>query len=255
MARNESFLRGFGGRALLKDLGVRADHVLRRAGLPADLLPRPGQGLSTEGYFGFWRSLEAEVGDPLFALRIVETVSTESFEPPLFAALCSTHLAQAAQRLAKYKQLMAPMMLEMTVNGRGDLTLSPRWLAAKGDVPPSMELAEVGFLVRLARIATREPVRALRVTLPRLPEVEPDGSTDWSVPAEARPSTAALTDARPCDTPSRLPVSSSSSPPADRCLRTRPRATCRRCRRGTCRRPRAPGRWSRPRARGPSPRS
>ena len=171
MTRNQSFALGTGWRALLKDFGIRADHVLRRAGLPADLLSKPEQGLATEGYFRFWRSLETEVGDPMFALKIVETVSTESFDPPLFAALCSANLTQAVQRLAKYKQLMAPMRLEVHGSSTGALTVSPRWLfAAKGDVPASMEVAELAFLLRLARIATREPIKAVRITLPRIPE-------------------------------------------------------------------------------------
>ena len=172
MSRNPSFALGPGWRTLLKDVGIRVDHVLRRAGLPGDLLSRPEQGLSTEGYFSFWRALEAEAGDPRFALKLVETLTTEAFDPPLFAALCSANLAQAVQRLAQYKQLMAPMRLEVSVGSRGDLVVSPRWLsAAEGDVPASLEIAELAFLLRLARLATREPVRALRVTLPRLPDL------------------------------------------------------------------------------------
>ena len=170
MTRSRSFTLDIGWRALLKDLGVRADHVLWRAGLPADLFAHPEQELSTEEYFGFWRSLEAAIGDPLFPLQIVDMVSAESFNPPIFAALCSANLTQAVQRLAKYKQLMAPMALEISSGSRGELSLSPRWLYAKGDVPSSLETTELAFLLRLARIATREPVRALRVTLPRLPE-------------------------------------------------------------------------------------
>lgn len=170
MTRNRSFALDMGWRALLKDLGIRTDHVLRRAGLPADLLAHPDQALSTQEYFSFWRSLETEVGDPMFPLRIVDLVSTESFNPPLFAALCSANLTQAVQRLAKYKQLMAPMSLEISSGSRGELGLSPRWLFAKDDVPSSLEVAELAFLLRLARIATREPVRAVRVALPRLPE-------------------------------------------------------------------------------------
>jgi AraC-like DNA-binding protein len=169
MTRNQIFALDIGWRALLKDFGVRADHVLRRAGLPADLLSRSDRGLSTEEYFNFWRAIEAEVDDPLFPLKLVETVSTDAFDPPLFAALCSTHMTQAVQRLAKYKQLMAPIELDVKVSGRGELKLSPRWLFAKDAVPPSLEIAELAFLVRLARIATREPVRALRVTLRHLP--------------------------------------------------------------------------------------
>lgn len=170
MARNHSFALDIGWRALLKDLGIRVEHVLRRAALPADLLSRKSQGLSTDEYFRFWLSLEAEVGDPLFPLRIVETVSTESFDPPLFAALCSTHLMQAVQRLAKYKQLIAPMALDIDVGTGGDLSLSPRWLFAKAGVPRSLEVAELAFLVRLARLATREQIQARRVVLTALPD-------------------------------------------------------------------------------------
>lgn len=169
MTRNHSFALDIGWRALLKDLGIRTDHVLRRAGLPADLLSRESQGLSTDEYFRFWRSLEEDVGDPLFALRIVEAVSTESFDPPIFAALCSANLMQAVQRLAKYKQLTAPMALGIEVASNGDLSLSPRWLFAKGDVPRTLEVAELAFLVKLSRIATRERIQARCVVLPTAP--------------------------------------------------------------------------------------
>nr|WP_244507268.1 AraC family transcriptional regulator ligand-binding domain-containing protein [Pseudomonas panipatensis] len=76
-----------GWQALLKVLGLQPSHVLRRAGLPEDLLSREGQQLVTADYFRFWRALEVEAGGAMFPLRIVETVSAESFDPPLFAAL------------------------------------------------------------------------------------------------------------------------------------------------------------------------
>lgn len=169
MTRNQTFPLDIGWQALLKDFGLQPGHVLRRAGLPEDLLSRTGQGLSTEEYFRFWRGLEAEAGDAMFPLRIVETVSVESFDPPLFAALCSANLMQAVQRLAKYKQLVAPMSLEVDVGKAGELSVSPRWLAAQTEVPYSLQVAEIAFFVRLARLATREPVKAIRVTLPQLP--------------------------------------------------------------------------------------
>lgn len=105
----------------------------------------------------------------MFPLRIVEKVSAEVFNPPLFAALCSANLMQAVQRLAKYKQLVAPMSLEVNVGKVGELTVSPRWLSVQTDVPYSLQVAEIAFFLRLARLATREPVKALRVTLPELP--------------------------------------------------------------------------------------
>jgi len=169
MTRKQSFSLGIGWRALLKDLGLQPGHVLRRAGLPEDLFSRTGHGLATEEYFRFWRALEEQAGDAMFPLRIVETVSAESFDPPLFAALCSANLMQAVQRLAKYKQLLAPMSLEMEVGKAGELTVSPRWLSVQTDVPYSLQVAEIAFFLRLARLATREPIKALRVTLLELP--------------------------------------------------------------------------------------
>ncbi len=157
-------------RPLLKDLGIRADRVLRRAGLPDDLFARPDAGMTTPEYFRLWSGLEAEAGDPLFALRVVEALQTDSFVPPIFAALCSANMLQAAQRLATYKRLIAPMRLVLDIDRRGDLTLTPQWLESQGEVPQALVVVELAFLLRLARQATREPIDAVRVTLSRLPE-------------------------------------------------------------------------------------
>lgn len=169
MNRNNTFSLDIGWMTLLKDFGLQPSHVLRRAGLPEDLLSRPGNALTSDEYFRFWRALEAEANDPMFPLRIVETVSAEVFNPPLFVAFCSANLMQAVQRPAKYKQLVAPMSLEVNVGKEGELTVSPRWLSVPADVPYSLQVAEIGLFLRLARLATREPVKALGVLLPELP--------------------------------------------------------------------------------------
>jgi AraC-like DNA-binding protein len=170
MTRKHTFPVDSGWRTLLKDLGIRADHLLRKAGLPGDLFSRPESGLTTEEYFHFWRTLEIEVADPLFPLRMVETITSESFSPPIFAALCSSNLLQASQRLAKYKELIAPMKLEVSLGEGGELSLTPHWLKAMGKVPFSVVVAELAFFVKLARLATRAPISALRVMMPHLPD-------------------------------------------------------------------------------------
>lgn len=167
--RNRTFSLDVGWRPLLKDFGISPGHVLLRAGFPDDLFSRAEQGLTTDEYFRFWRALELEADDPMFALRLVAMVSAESFDPPLFAALCSTNLMQAVQRLAKYKQLVAPMSLVVQVGPEGELTVSPQWLFAQADSPYSLQVAEVAFFLRLAQMATREPIKARQVTLPMLP--------------------------------------------------------------------------------------
>jgi AraC-like DNA-binding protein len=170
MARPSTFPVDAAWRPLLKDLGVHPANVLRRAGLPEDLFSRPEAGLGTPEYFRFWSSLQAEVGDPLFPLRLVEAISAEAFVPPLFAALCSPDLGTAVRRISHYKRLVAPMALDVGTP-RGALLLELRWLHAdSAAVPPSLVTAELAFFVRLARLATREPVQAHAVAMPSVPQ-------------------------------------------------------------------------------------
>lgn len=158
-----------GWRPLLKDLGIRVDHLLRRAGLPADLFAREQIGIGSIEYFRLWRSLEAEADDPRLPFRIAEVIQTESFMPPIFAALCSANMAQAAARLAAYKRLIAPMRLDLNADRHGHLSLTPRWLEAESEVPDVLRVTELAFLLRLCRLGTREPVLARQVVLPNLP--------------------------------------------------------------------------------------
>lgn len=152
-----------GWRAILKDLGLPADRVLRRAGLPEDLLARPAPRLPAEAFHRFWKALEVELGDPLFPLRLCAAVKSESFSPPLFAALCSPDFVIAAQRIARYKALVAP--LRLTVRETPEhVTLEFAWPDAARQPPASLALAELLFFVTLARMGTREHVRPLRVT-------------------------------------------------------------------------------------------
>lgn len=165
MSRAHDFPLGPGWRALLVDLGVRPADVFRRAGLPHDILSQPNVRLPTAEYFRFWTSLEAEVGDPLFPIRLVEVISAETFMPPLFAALCSPNLEVALARISHYKRLIAPMALRVDAAGDG-VTTRFEWLDATTAPPASLVAAELAFFVRLARLATRENIRPLAVVSP-----------------------------------------------------------------------------------------
>lgn len=170
MTQAKTFPVEAGWQILLKDLGVLPADVLRRAGLPDDLLTRPQAGLSTDEYFSFWRSLEAAVGDPLFPIRLVEAITPEVFSPPIFAALCSPNLQVAARRISQYKRLVAPMALDVSVDKQGALTLGPRWLDARVAPPVSVVASELAFYVRLMALATREPIKAVKVSMAVIPE-------------------------------------------------------------------------------------
>jgi AraC-like DNA-binding protein len=155
-------------RTLLRDLGVAPADVLRRAGLPDDLLAQPSVRLPASAYYGLWNAIEQEVGDPLLPLRLCEAVRAESFSPPLFAALCSPDLLVAARRIGRYKALIGP--IRFTVAETADVvTIEMAW---PGTIPPpaSLVVMELLFCVTLARMGTRAPIRPIGVTTLLTPE-------------------------------------------------------------------------------------
>lgn len=143
-------------RLLLKDLGVSAARVLRRAGLPEDLLNHSAVRLEAASFYRFWDSLSTEVADPLLPIRLCRAVRSEAFSPPIFAALCSPNLLVAVQRIAAYKKLVAPMRLQLQ-EGADTLLITLVW--PDRDPPPdALVVTELLFFATLARIGTRESV-------------------------------------------------------------------------------------------------
>ncbi|MGZ2748619.1 AraC family transcriptional regulator ligand-binding domain-containing protein [Burkholderia stagnalis] len=155
-----------GWQVLMANLGVSGDALLRRAQLPADLLARPEGGLSTREYFRLWQACGETAGGPAVALRVLDLVSVETFDPPLFAALCSPNLEIAIRRIGQFKPLLGPVRLRVAHDVDG-LTIAIDFLERDVTPPATLLVAELGFFVKLARIATRVHLAARAVTLPR----------------------------------------------------------------------------------------
>lgn len=151
-------------RLLFADLGVSEDAVLRRADLPADLFRREEPRVTAPEYLRLAQGFAAEVDDPLLPLRIGQALSPEMFDPPIFAALCSPDLNRAAERLGRFKRLMGPFQLDVDVQADGT-TLTYGCLDVPA-LPPMLSLTEVVFLVAFTRMATREEVVPLQVSVP-----------------------------------------------------------------------------------------
>lgn len=149
---------------MLRHLGVAPESLLQRARLPADTFTR-GVGLETEAWFRLWQSLDDERPEPTFALRLVESVAVETFMPPFFAALCSPNLRVACERIATYKRLVGPMQLVVTRPDH-DLRLELRWLGSSRPAPASLVIAELAFLLRVARLGTQQPIRPTAIVTP-----------------------------------------------------------------------------------------
>ncbi|MFN6548880.1 AraC family transcriptional regulator ligand-binding domain-containing protein [Mycolicibacterium septicum] len=148
-------------RALLTDLDVSVDAVLKRAQLPTDFFSRGTGELSSAQYFAFWSALEEESDRDALPVAVAGALSAESFDPPIFAALCSPNLMIAAQRIAQFKPLIGPIVI--TVGRTGDGTsVSYAW-QTETKPPAVLTAVELLFWVALTRLGTRRPVEPLRV--------------------------------------------------------------------------------------------
>jgi AraC-like DNA-binding protein len=159
-------------RMILKDLGLTPANVLRRAGLPDDLFQQPVVRLPPADYYRLWDALKAEAQDPVLPLRVVQAIRTESFSPPLFAALCSPNLLVALQRISQYKKLIGPMRLDVTEareRSREVVSVELSWLDVPLAPPEALVTTELLLFVQLARIGSREHVCPVEVTTTVLP--------------------------------------------------------------------------------------
>jgi AraC-like DNA-binding protein len=165
MKKEIQFTVNQGWKILLNNLGISAAEVLQRAELPDDLFTRKGAGLSTQDYFRLWRTLEITFNDPAFPLKITERLSTDVFDPPIFAAYCSPNLNTALQRLSKFKPLIGPMKMNVEINDESTYMVL-KFTEKNLDIPASLVGMELGFFIQLARMATRENIVPLQVTAP-----------------------------------------------------------------------------------------
>lgn len=155
-------------KVLIHDLGASHANVLRRAGLPQDLFARERAALSTQEFFRLWDGIVREVGDSHIALRIGSAISVESFDPPVFAALCSPDLNTAMFRISQYKRLMCELSLHVDA-GRQGTEISFEWMDKAAAPPPSLIVSKLVYFVQLARIGIRERIVPLKVESPALP--------------------------------------------------------------------------------------
>lgn len=156
--------------ATFADLGVPAGPIVRAAGLPEDLFLHPQVTLSPEQFHRLWTAVEKHTGDPALGATLAARMSAETFQPPVFAALCSADLQRAVERLATYKRLMGPQRL--VVDTAGDALSVTTVMPAQPAPPPGLVAYELTFWVALARLGTRARVVPARVTMPDPPHAE-----------------------------------------------------------------------------------
>lgn len=162
-----------GWQALLKNLDISVQDVLRHAQLPLDLLLRKTPAVTADEYYRFWDGLaHASKNEPALALRLAKTISANTIAPAIIAFLSSSNLNIALKRIAHYKPIVAPVRMYIEQNDRQTI-LTFAGLPQNGSLPTLFVAFELVFWVQLARIATREQVNpeTVHVSLD-LPELD-----------------------------------------------------------------------------------
>jgi AraC-like DNA-binding protein len=171
---------------VLRDLGMNPEDVVRQAGLPMRMLHQETSSLTVDEYFRLLHAVEKLADDPLLAIRMGQMSSVEAFSVPVFAALCSSTLSVAVQRIAAHKRLMAPMHLDIRETGDG-LVVGWAWNDQAVRSPRLLMAMELVFLTQLARIATRERIQPVRVTCPAKLEPAPEYRDFFGVEPDVGP--------------------------------------------------------------------
>ncbi|BCG13200.1 AraC family transcriptional regulator [Vibrio alginolyticus] len=170
MKRANKFLIPPNWKVLFNDLGIDLQQALSYAELPLMLFSQSKVLLSPPQYFQLWRGIEAsaQAKGIDIALQLAEVISIESFDVPIFAAICSPNLNAAVKRLQEYKPLIGPMELDIQQTEQYT-QVDISCYGYEGTLPCTFNLVELVFLTQLARLATRKCVQPIKVILPKLP--------------------------------------------------------------------------------------
>lgn len=157
-----------GWKVLMADIGINASDVLTLAALPGDLFSQGNATLSSKEFFAFWECMNQVAGDLELALEIGKTISVEVFDPAIFASLCSANLNTALQRIAQFKPLIGPIILDVDISDTHTV-VGINCSDYNNSFPSTMGAIEVVFFTALARLGTRQHIKPIQVCLENLP--------------------------------------------------------------------------------------
>lgn len=150
-------------------IGIARSALLRQARLPITL-PQTGQAITSAQYFSLMRALEVLSGDPAVGLQIVRSSDTAVHPPSTVAAFYARDLRDGLERMARFKRLCTPEVLDVTEGVHGGVRSSAvgmTWLHASEAEPSASVDATFATLMELARRGTGTDVRPLCVDLAR----------------------------------------------------------------------------------------
>lgn len=152
-------------RQICQILKVAPERVLRRAGLPMDYLDHEGKGSTAQQFFGVFRAVFQESNRDDLPLYMGKLFAHGPFVPPVFAFSCSPDIERGVQRMALFKQLIAPVTLGVE-RGADRVSLTFQSNDPTVPMPSEMAMFELVYFLECCRSFTAEHIVPLDITLP-----------------------------------------------------------------------------------------
>ncbi len=149
---------------LLESMGISTIEVLRKAQLPDNLFGHANPSLSIPEYFRLMEAIDALSPDELAAIKISQVEGIETFSPPIFAAYCSQNVLTCMERIARYKQITCPLILQIE-HCQDTVSLEITLEEKEHELPTFLVVAELTFLINLIRKATKEHIVPASITM------------------------------------------------------------------------------------------
>jgi AraC-like DNA-binding protein len=144
-------------------IGVPFDELLQQADIP-NLLKDETLVLTDLEYYHLLKQFDQVLADEQI-IGFSEIKNLQLFMPPFFAAMSAKNGREGIQRLAKYKKLVGPLIIQLTEH---EETVSVRFSfqLPMQDLPRFTLLNEQLLVVSLLRTATGKPIKPLLVEGP-----------------------------------------------------------------------------------------
>ena len=141
-------------KSVLTMVHLDAAEVLRRAGLPEDILNHRTITMGEEEYYRFIQAMGDSLGSEAPLIDLAASKQIETFSPPIFAAWCSRDGEACIERLATYKKLVGPMSWRIE---KSDVRLTV--IMEAGDsglsLPSLLVQSDFAFLLGMLRRGTK----------------------------------------------------------------------------------------------------
>lgn len=142
----------------LRQLGIAAHDVVRKAGLPLTIITEPV--VTQAQYFAIWQAYSDLIEDTAKGIiKLTTVIEAAQYPPTVLATYHARDYRDALYRMVRYKQMCPPESLRIT-EGDELCTIELEWLDTEQPGPQMMVGITLAFLLELGRRGTGQPLRA-----------------------------------------------------------------------------------------------